>query len=206
MRLLPIFFLALAAITARADDSPLARAAAWLTGHFTNEAQFTYDRGFRHVELHAVPLFPDRTDGPWLYVEQSLNEAPALPYRQRVHQLAARADGSIEVRVYILGNPVAFTAAWQHPARLAKLAHTDLVFQEGCTIVLREQPDGSFKGVTEGSGCTNDLNNAAYATSDLSVTKDQIATWERGYNAAKVQVWGPLGGGYIFKRSDPTTR
>lgn len=202
MRLLSLLCLALATLasSARADDSALARAAAWLTGNFTNEAQFTYDRGFRQVELHAVPLFPDRTDGPWIYVEQSLADAPAIPYRQRVQQLAARADGAIEVRIYSLANPIAFSAAWQDPARLAKLAHTDLVFQEGCTIILREQPDGSFKGATEGSGCTNDLNGAAYATSDLAITKGQIATWDRGYNAAKVQVWGPLGGGYIFKR------
>ena len=201
MRLLSLLCLALAAVSpARADDTPLARATAWLTGHFTNEAQFAHDKGYRHVDLRAVPILADRTDGPWLYVEQSLTDAPAQPYRQRVQQLAARADGVIEVRVYTLANPVAFTAAWQDAARLVKLTPTDLVFQEGCTIILREQPDGSFKGATEGTGCANDLHGAAYATSDLIVTKDQITTWERGYNATKAQVWGPMGGGYIFKR------
>lgn len=200
MRLLSLLCLTLAATSARADDTPLTRAAAWLTGTFNNEAQFTYDRGYRHVELHSVPLFPDRADSPWIYLEQSLIDAPTLPYRQRVHQLAARSDGAIEVRVYALANPVAFSAAWRDPARLAKLTHADLVFQEGCTIILREQPDGSFKGATEGTGCANDLNGAAYATADLAVTKDQITTWDRGYNAAQAQVWGPMGGGYIFKR------
>ncbi len=200
MRLLSLLCLALAVTSARADDTPLARVSAWLTGNFSNETQFTTDKGYRHVDLHAVPLFADRADGPWLYVEQSLADAPTVPYRQRVHQLAARADGALEVRVYTLTNPVAFTAAWRDAARLAKLTHADLIFQEGCTIILREQPDGSFKGATEGTGCANDLHGAAYATSDLIVTNDQLTTWERGYNAAKAQVWGPMGGGYIFKR------
>ncbi len=202
MRPLTLLCLTLTALssTARADDTPLARATAWLTGHFTNETQFTTDKGYRHVNLHSAPIFADRTDGPWLYVEQSLADAPTVPYRQHIQQLSARADSAIEVRIYTLANPVAFIISWHDAARLAKLTHTDLVFQEGCTIILREQPDGSFKGATEGIGCANDLHGAAYATSDLTVTKAELTTWERGYNAAKAQVWGPMGGGYIFKR------
>ncbi len=204
MRQLHWLFLALAfaavVASARADDSPLARLTTALTGNFTTAEQTAIDPTYRHVLLHAVPIWTDHADGPWLYLEQALADAPDLPFRQRVCQLVARADGVIEQRVFNLANPVAFTGAWRDAARLAKLTLVDLIFQEGCTVFLHEQSDSSFRGATEGSGCVNDIHGAATATAALTVTSRQIISWERGYNAAKAQVWGPLNGGYVFKR------
>ena len=204
MRLLNLLFLAFAVLAAsvRAEDAPLVRLTAALTGHFTSADQSAVDPIYRHVLWHAVPIWRDRADGPWLYLEQSLADAPELPYRQRICQLAARADGILEQRVFNLAQPVSFTGAWQDAARLAKLTLTDLIFQEGCTVFFREQSDGSFRGGTEGAGCTNDVHGAASATAELTVTARQIISWERGYNAAKAQVWGSLAGGYVFKRVD----
>ena len=204
MRLLRLLFLALAGVvaSARADDSPLARLTTALTGNFTTADQTAIDPTYRHVLLHAVPIWTDHAAGPWFYLEQALADAPDLPFRQRVCQLVARADGVIEQHVFHLANPVAFTGAWQDAGRLAKLTLTDLIFQDGCTVFLREQPDGSFRGATESTGCTNDVHGAAYATAELTITAQKIVSWERGYNAANAQVWGPLHGGYVFKRVD----
>lgn len=171
-----------------------------LTGNFDNLSQTRADRGYQHVVLHAVRLWPERTDGPWLYVEQSLHEGPDLPYRQRVLQLAARPDNVFEVRVFTLPNPVALTGAWRTPALFAKLAPADLLPREGCTIFLRVRPDGAFHGTTEGQGCASELRGAAYATTEMTVTPDQQTLWERGFNKSGIQLWGFASGGYVFQR------
>ncbi|MFM8642095.1 MAG: CpcT/CpeT family chromophore lyase, partial [Phycisphaerales bacterium] len=47
-------------------------AAAWLAGHYSSAAQAAEDATYFDVRLHIVPIWPDRVDGPWFYVEQAM--------------------------------------------------------------------------------------------------------------------------------------
>lgn len=204
MRQLPLLALAFIATAASAADTAsslaLERLATFLTGSFSSADQALADKNYRHVVLHAVRIWPERTDGPWLYVEQALAEAPDQPYRQRVYQLATSADGTLESRVFTLDNPIKATGAWRQAAPLADLAPERLTFREGCTVYLRAMPDGSYIGGTHGDGCASDLRGASHATSEVTLTSDRIVSWDRGFNAAGKQVWGAATGGYVFKR------
>lgn len=183
-----------------AEPTALDRLAACLAGAFSSADQARGDRNFRDLTLHVAPIWTDRNDGPWLYAEQALTDAPDHPYRQRIYQLAARADGALECRVFDLPDPIGATGAWKEPARLARLKPADLATHDGCTLVLRVQPDGSFKGGTGGKGCASTLQGASYATTEATITAKETALWERGYNASGTQVWGSVHGGYAFKR------
>lgn len=185
---------------ALAQSTDLERLAACLTGFFTTAEQASRDPNFRDVTLHVARIWRDRTDGPWLYVEQALAIAPDHPYRQRVYQLAASTDGVFESRVFELPDPVAATFAWKNPGLLSKLGPTELIPRSGCTVYLRAQPDGSFKGGTEGHGCQSVMRGASYATSEATITEKQTISWDRGYNSSGTQVWGSTDGGYVFQR------
>jgi hypothetical protein len=174
--------------------------AADLSGTFSSADQARGDEHFRDLTLHVVPVWTDRRDGPWLYCEQSLTDAPDHPYRQRLYQLAARADGAFEIRIFDLPDAVPLTGAWKNPTLLAGLNPASLTPQPGCILVLRCQPDGSFKGGTEGKACANTLHGATYATTEITVSEQQTVTYERGYNAGDTQVWGSNRGGYIFNK------
>lgn len=199
----PFFlFTCLLLCTGRAFAGPTAleRLAACLTGTFSTAEQARGDKNFRDITLHVIPIWPDRTDGLWLYSEQSLTDAPDHPYRQRIYQLTARTDGAFEFRLFDLPDPIAATGAWKDPSLLAKLNPASLNTSEGCTLILRGQPDGSFKGGTEGKGCLNPLRGASYATTEITISDHQTVTWERGYNASDTQVWGSIHGGFVFKK------
>ena len=171
-----------------------------LTGTFSNADQARGDQNFREVTLHLARIWPDRTDGPWFYAEQALSDAPEHPYRQHVYQLALRPDGSLESRVFELSDLIKATGAWKDPARFASLNPADLISREGCTVIFHVQPDGTFKGATEGQGCASTLRGAAYTTSETTVDTHRMTTWDRGYNAKGAQVWGSIHGGYEFKK------
>ncbi|MBI2511212.1 MAG: chromophore lyase CpcT/CpeT [Opitutae bacterium] len=196
--------IALIATRALATDTAstlaLDRLATLLTGTFSSADQAVADKNYRHAVLHAVHIWPERADGPWLYVEQALPEALDQPYRQRVYQLATAPTGSLEARVFTLDNPIKATGAWQKPEPLADVSLEHIAFNEGCTIFFRAMPDGSFVGSTRGNGCASDLRGATHATTDATLTSEQIVWWERGYNASGRQVWGNPTGGYLFKR------
>jgi hypothetical protein len=178
----------------------LDRLVTYLTGNFSTADQARGDQNFRDITLHVIPIWTDRTDGPWLYGEQILTEIPDHPYRQRIYQIIARPDGAIAIRLFDPPDPIAITGAWKDPALLAKLTPTSLSTCEGCNLILRVQPDGSFKGGTEGKACLNTLRGASYATTEITVSELETVTWERGYNASDIQVWGSTRGDFVFKK------
>lgn len=189
-----------AAAVAAGPDDLLERLASLLAGSISSAEQAAADKNHRNVVLHAVRIWPDRTDGPWLYAQQAPADAVDQPYRQRVHQLARRPDGSFESRVFTLADPVAATGPWRKPAPLADLTLAALTSRDGCTVFLHPKPDGSFVGRTEGKGCASELRGAAYATSEITLTPAEIVSWDRGFNSSDKQVWGAPIGGYRFKR------
>jgi hypothetical protein len=170
-----------------------------MIGDYSSAAQASKDPAhFKSVALHMVPIWIDRTDGRWLYVEQAMTDTPDKPYRQRVYCVLDRGDG-VESRVFELpGNPLALAGAWKQPERLNALTPALLVPREGCSVRLRPQPDGSWKGGTDGQGCESTRQGASYATSEVTLTGGRIETWDRGFDAAGKQVWGSTEGPYIF--------
>ena len=48
--------------------------------------------------------------------------------------------------------------------------------------------------------CKSTFREATYATSTVSVCKNEVLSWDQGWNIEKEQVWGAETGGYIFKR------
>jgi len=202
MRATLAFFACLLVFSPRglAEPSTLEHLAIFLTGSFSSADQARGDQNFRAATLHISPIWPDRADGPWLYLEQALADAPAHPYRQLVYQLERRADDTLAVHVFELPDPIAATGAWKDSSLLSKISPANLMRREGCTLVLRLQPGGTFKGGTEGTGCVNSLRGASYSTVETAISNLQIVTWERGYNAAGAQVWGSIHGGYVFRR------
>jgi CpeT protein len=178
----------------------LDRLATLLSGTFSSAEQALTDKNYRNTTLHAVRIWTDRSDGPWLYVEQALAEAPDHPYRQRVYQLAASNDGTLEVRVFALDEPIKATGAWRKTVPLSDITPARLTFSEGCTVFFRAMPDGALVGNTHGDGCASDLRGATHATTEATLTSDKIVWWERGFSATGRQVWGNAGGGYVFKR------
>jgi CpeT protein len=201
MRLLLLAALLLA-LPAHAEPSPLEHLKVFLTGSFSNASQARGDQNFPNTLLHVASIWPDRADGPWLYLEQALADAPKHPFRQLVYQLVAQADGVLEARIFHLVDPVAATGAWQDPTRLAGLSPSNLVHRPDCSLFFHLGPSGSFAGGTKDKGCSSTLRGATYSTVKATVTNLSIMMWERGYNSSDVQVWGSIHGGYEFKRVD----
>lgn len=208
-RLIAAVFAALAAACGTINQGPVPRAttpsgavdeiASWMCGAFSSGAQAAKDPvHFKPVTLHMAPIWIDRTDGRWLYVEQAMVDSPQKPYRQRVY--CVRDDGdAVESRVFELPGDVAkWTGAWSDPSRFDALLPSQLVPREGCAVRLKRQPDGSWKGGTDGQGCESTRQGASYATSEVLLCRDRIETWDRGFDRTGKQVWGATEGPYVF--------
>lgn len=175
----------------------------WLAGSFSSAAQAAADTSYFDIRLHVVPIWPDRPDGPWLYVEQATAARLDRPYRQRIYRLARVGGDLFESHVYTLAAPLRFAGAWQKPevmAALVSLPPDSLEARAGCSIVLRRMKDGSFMGSTLGHDCASELRGATWAASEVTITASGMKSWDRGFDAGGTQAWGAVKGPYIFDR------
>jgi len=192
-----IFFTAPSA--AQTADGDLATLAAWLTGSFSSSEQAAEDDAFYDIRLRMAPIWTDRKDGHWLYVEQATAARQDQPYRQRVYRVFEREPGVFVSEVYTLAEPLQHAGCWRETQPLAGLSPADLSEREGCAVVMRREGE-VFVGGTQGTDCASSLRGASYATSEITMHADKIVTWDRGYDEAGQQVWGAEKGGYVFKK------
>jgi len=172
----------------------------YMVGSFSSIEQAEKDSNYFNIELEMVQLWKDRTDGPWLYVEQAVAESKDKPYRQRVYQLRKRSDGKIESLVYTIPDPLRFAGDYKKEFPLLRLTPDSLILKEGCEVVLYQADNGYFEGSTVDKNCSSDLRGASYATSEVMIDKDKMISWDRGFDENGKQVWGATDGGYIFKK------
>lgn len=184
----------------QSDD--LQRLLEFMTGSFSSQAQAVMDTNFLDIRLQMVRIWPHRTDGYWLYVEQATSARQNKPYRQRVYHLTQRADGLLESAVFVLENPTRFAGEWMKPDPLSGMSPDSVVQRSGCSIVLSREGD-AFAGSTTGRACPSELRGAAYATSEVRIVRDTLISWDRGWDAQGDQVWGSAHGGYIFVKQKP---
>ncbi|NWG27864.1 MAG: chromophore lyase CpcT/CpeT [Ignavibacteriaceae bacterium] len=172
----------------------------YMVGSFSSKEQSEIDSNYFNIELEMIQIWKDRTDGPWLYIEQAIAESKDKPYRQRVYQLRKRADGKIESLVYTIPDPLRFAGDFKKEFPLLRLTPDSLILKEGCEVVLFQTDEGHFEGSTIDRNCPSDLRGASYATSKVIIYKDKMISWDRGFDENGNQVWGATTGGYIFKK------
>jgi hypothetical protein len=171
-----------------------------LTGHFSSERQSVEQPGYFDIHLHSVRIWPDRTDGIWIYVEQAMATALEKPYRQRVYMLVEEPNGVLVSVVYELPESASFVGAWAEPTRFEKVTPQQLVERVGCNVYMKRNERGEFVGSTTGRGCGSILNGATHATSEVVIDEKGMSTWDRGYNDQGEQMWGATEGPYRFDR------
>lgn len=175
-----------------------AELATWMTGSFDSADQAAEaPEDFLDIRLEMVPIWTERADGPWLYIEQASATALERPYRQRIYKLT-REGGQLRSDVFELpGEPLALAGAWRSPSAFDGLEPGDLLPREGCSIWLRRE-GSAWVGSTRGDACSSTLAGASYATSEVTVTDDLLTSWDRGFDADGEQVWGAEAGPYRF--------
>jgi hypothetical protein len=183
-----------------AGNADLALLSDRLAGSFSSAVQAAADSAYFDIRLHVVPLWSQRSDAHWLYVEQAAASRLDKPYRMRVYKLVQLAPDLFESQVYKLPSEARFAGAWRKENPLGSVTPDSLLPRAGCSIVLRYTRGGVFMGSTLGHDCESDLRGAAYATSDVRIEANRLLSWDRGFDAAGKQVWGAEKGPYEFLR------
>lgn len=172
-------------------------------GSFTSAAQAAADGRYDVVEGEYHLLRSER-DGAvqWLYQEQAIIRgdraaAKAKPYFQRVARITLQPDGTLTSESFALKEPARFVGFGQPGYAGPTPTEADLG-PPSCPARIERVAAGHF--IARIDDCPNAWRGAVRMTSARVVTPDGFANWDRGFDAAGRQVWGPADGGYIFRR------
>lgn len=190
----------LALLAAAALDPGLEDYARVATGHFSSAAQHKADPRYDEVEVRIVRIWPERTDGLWLYQEQAIvsvpgkmrEEALAAPYFQFVGRIVPLGDGIFRRDNYRVKDGARFAGA-----KIGALTQADLA-EASCHNRIERVASGWFTARTE--SCANRYKGAAAMRSLSTMSADVQVNWDRGFDAEGRRIWGPADGGYIFDR------
>lgn len=198
LHLLTFIIASLSLSAQNSKDKTLNQLKEWMCGSFSSQAQSKEDTSYFDIRLEIVPIWEDRTDGLWLYVEQAMASRKDKPYRQRIYQLSKVNSSEYESRVFTFSAPLRF--AGKHKELSQSLNPDSLQLRQGCSVYLTLKNKSTFDGKTKGKECNSDLRGARYATSTVILTKDYLLSWDQGFNEADEQVWGATKGGYRFEK------
>jgi CpeT protein len=172
-----------------------------MTGQFSTERHSKEDTTYFHIHLCMHPIWEEREDGYWLYVEQAAYTSLSNPYRQRVYHLYLSEDSnSLISRVYEIKDPSSFTGGCTNIALLADLQHQILVDRPGCELFLTRTDESTFKGSTRQGACLSSWRGASWVSSDVVISPEGLTSWDRGWDIENNLMWGPQGGGYRFDK------
>lgn len=191
-----------AAVAASVSKGSLHQLVSFMVGSFSSADQAKADpENYRDIRLEVARIWPDRTDGVWLYVEQAAANSLDKPYRQRVYHLKALPDGRFcSVIMSFKGDALTYAGAWKAKEPLKDVKLGDIEPIKGCAVFLAFDGKGKYQGATQGRECENKWRGATYATTEVTMTAAEMCSWDRGYDPTDKQIWGAEKGGYIFKK------
>jgi CpeT protein len=179
-------------------EADLSKLKGFMAGSFSSELQAKNDSDFYDIHLQMKPIWEERKDGFWLYVEQAIVSALEKPYRQRIYHVRILNDTNIVSKVFEMKSPLRFAGAYKNVDLLKSLTLDSLEAREGCAIILHARSNGTFVGSTHQQDCLSSLRGASYATSEVVISKDKLVSWDRGWDATGKQMWGAVKSGYQF--------
>jgi CpeT protein len=170
----------------------------YMVGSFNSALQAKNDSDFYEIHLHMAPIWENRKDGFWMYVEQAIVTDLNKPYRQRIYHVSLINDSTILSEVLEMKSPLRFAGAYKNIALLDKLTSDSLEARKGCGIFLHARNNGSFVGSTNKQDCLSTMRGATYATSEVIISKQMLVSWDRGWDTQSKQMWGAVKSGYQF--------
>lgn len=166
-----------------------------MQGNYSSEAHSKRDTTYFNISLRMVPIWKNK--GHYLYVEQAMFSKQEKPYRVRIYKISQRGDEFVS-EIYTLKNEKDWIGKWKTPLAFDDLSEADIELKPGCEVVLKRISKNRFAGQTGMKTCPSELRGASYAMSKVTVTENEILSWDQGFDKNDQQVWGAEKGGYEF--------
>jgi len=167
-----------------------------MQGKYSSQIQSEKDTTYFNISLRMVPIWKNK--GHYLYVEQALFKSQDKPYRVRIYKVSQHGANEFISEIHTLKNEKEWIGKWKTPEAFDVLSENDIELKQGCSVVLHRVGKNKFVGKTGEKTCPSELRGASYASSKVTVSENEIFSWDQGFDKEGKQVWGATKGGYEF--------
>ena len=127
-----------------------------------------------NIGLQVLPIWQDRLDGEWLYIESRIIGSPNKPFRQRILQLVATPNGLIRLYSYSIPRASDFAGAYYFPQVLTSLTQSQLSISNNCELLIELKVTSTFVGATDADSCLTNtgtpLMTTFFAVSEVNIS------------------------------------
>ncbi len=172
-----------------------------MEGTFSNKEQSQEDSAFDNIIIHSKKIWTDRTDGKWLYFEETDSDSIDKHVRNYVRQVTSTYEGRFRADDFLIPNSQNFAGEWMKENPLSELTPDSLNMINGCEVIYTLMNDTLYEGMTEGKDCRGLDDTSGYLISEVIITNDMIINWASVIDSDKNG--NPLStfkGRYFFKR------
>lgn len=169
----------------------LSRLRDMLTGEFRSGGEVQLKQGKDIVLLKSKPIWHDRTDGYWVYVEQFPLSDDKNPVVQTVLHFYRSGNQAIVCQPYELKEPSQYAGATNQQSILRKISYTDLKKGELCGIDFQKQAGDGFIGKTTEAYCNDMIKANENNGIEWSVTINEFNVRLQSANQQKAQSFLP---------------
>ena len=175
--------------------------AVWLAGTYDTRDQAARDAEVPVLRMLIVAVPKSRLSygAPVLYLEEAPAARPDRPSLQRFLRVETDATGAIVLRRFDLKDGSAAAGKWRMPADLALFGRNDVRERVSCALTLKKTAD-HYEGSAAAVECIPALLGVTRATSEMRIFPDRVETWDRGFGAKSVQLYGPMLEPYRFRK------
>lgn len=178
------------------NSSELNELVSVMQGHYSSEIQSKEDKDYYNISLRMTPIWKEK--GNYLFVEQAIFDKQDKPYRVRVYRVTQKSENEFISEIFTIKNEKDWIGKWATPKDYDKLTESDIELKEGCQVTLKRDGKNKFFGATGDKTCPSELRGASFANSIVTVTQNEILSWDQGFDKEGKQVWGATKGGYRF--------
>ena len=177
------------------------RAARWMVGHFVTLIVAEDDSASENLQRVVVPIWLDRRDGPWLYVEEAKVAQPDDPTSQFIMNIRLGFHGQIQCEIYDLPHDRAVHAnAWNESDVLNSISPQQCDYRSGCTVDMHLYGQDVYVGSTSGGGCPDQYLNGSFMTIHQQIGALSMTRWVRGFTDDGELLWGSPDTPEVFNR------
>lgn len=172
----------------------------WLSGNFNSKDHHKRDSLIAPLELRQEVIWENLvTDGIWIYAETIDSRSKAV-VGQKFYKLSDLDDKQMELTIYTLPNINDYQGELAREKPFANLRPDELTLVEDCAIIFTRKTEQKYQGNTSGTDCKAGSRRASYILQEFQVFENKVVWLENGYDSDNKIIWGPVNGGYQFKR------
>lgn len=150
----------------------------WLTGVHQSTNETIHNQQI-DLALEVLPIWQERPDGEWLYLESRIIDSNDKPFHQRIVHLVETINGNMRLYNYSIPRASDFAGAYYSPEILSSLTLSQLSLNSSCEFNVKLNKSRNFIAKAEEERCQRGDSDMLFMSTFFTISESYISFLDR---------------------------